>query len=929
MPSSLRRTVLAACVLAVGGAAADAPRAGGPPAPGRWHTITLPVTAERLCDAVDLPAPALAENLLFDLVRVLHERPLRRDDFARGRARPALELLLGAPASAEVDDRATSVPLPLAPETWANVILKRRVDAQALAGAILSDRRASLLYVGLSQLDADTLAAIERLPAVLYSLDERQASAFAAFGGSLVIDGDGVRLPGPPELAPAWAALAGAPHSDPARFVPALLARDRGRLAYFFDAITRLDEAHRRFALGGASGDAAALASLYEIFRRVSPEWDVSLFPFYRPSFDPVTMLATLHVDDDGRLATSWPRETWEQAFSGRATATAESAPDGSNGGAVDAAWLVGAVLADGPKVAPTRAAEIAFAGRVFGGAGDASDPSLAAAIAGYGRYPALMATLEALGVTRPTAYVDAARVAAALTRRGSPTALSSFQAALALVARSARARSLDQPDAARLAASLVALDPQADGYETRVESWLSTVLLTALAEATGAGDEDGAETIVLRGLAGVRAPDRADPAPRIDWYGRRYAVDAAAGALARFPQIRRRQGRPTLDEALALGSAIDTLDGDGGRRARIDALAARLKDLVGALPDIDQNRALRQALDRAHARLVAAAAARAIGADAQRDLAGARAAVIADALTALAYVPALGDPNGPARLGGHVSRRHVFAPSPDLIGDGAEPAWRLPREAVTEDRGWHVEGSLLGLEAALAHLALRRLDVDVIPVAPRLDEAARRQFLLDAALTRPFDWSDADRDLIAEGLATGRAQVRRLSEDPGALEGIAAAIGLAARRTQATAWALAEIGADPTRRFSLAELLRLGAGGRLPFEAAPVPSGCCPRGVAGCPREASDLTLRLAEELAARRLPAALLPGLLSTATQDFVDQVQPLYPGDLEALWTWVAEQPAQRFDDYVAALEGSGALRPVTGSGAEGGRWREPDF
>jgi len=924
MHSSLRLTVLVACALAAGGVT----RADDVPAHGRWHTITVPVTAERLTNAVDLPAPALAENLLFDLIRVLHERPLGRDDFVRGRARPALELLGGAPGAPAADDHATRVPLPLAPETWANVILKRRIAPQALAGAILADRRASLLYVGLSQVDPDTLAAIERMPAVLWSLDERQASALAAFGASIRIGDGGIRVPGPPGTAAAWAALAGASPADPARFLPALLSRDRGRLAWFFDALTRLDEPHRRFALGGAGADVSSLGPLYEVFRRASPEWDVSRFPFYHPPFDLPSTLAAIRVTGDGRFALPWPREVWERAFSGRIDASAELAPTGSNGGAVDAAWLFGAVIADGPKVAPTRAAEIAFAGRVFGAADPAASPSLAAAIAGYGRYPALMAALEELGVCEPASYAGAARVAAALTRRGSATALAAFQAALALVSRAAWTRSLEPPEAERLAASLIALDAEAEDYEARVADWLSAELLPTFSSATGASARDGAGTIVLRGLAGVRAPERAAPPPRVEWYGRRYTVDPAAGALARFVAIRDRQGQPTLDEALALGLAIDALDESAGPSPSIDALGARLDALVAAVPDTDQNRRLRETLVRARDRLVSSAAARTIGTETRRDLAAARAAVVADSLTALAYVPALGDPNGPARLGGHVARRHVFAPSPDLIGDGAEPAWRRPREAVTEDRGWHVEGALVGLESALARLALTRLDVDVIPVAPRLDATTRRQFVLDAALTRPFDYDDTDRNAIAAGLAAGRARVRRLSDGPGALDQVAAAAQIGARRTQATAWALAEIDADPTLRFSLSELVRLGAGGPLRFETATVPACACPRGVAGCPREASDLLLRLAEGLAARRLPTALLPGLLSTATQDLVDQVQPFYPGDLEALWTWVAELPARRFDDYVAALEGSGALQPVTGSGAEGIGWREPD-
>ncbi len=839
--------ILAAHAAAAGPAARRS--AAPPPGPGAWHTLLLPAPAERLCEAVDFPAPSAPEDLLFNLVRVLHERPLDAGAFARGRA-AALLRLLRSPAAGDASAR-TPVPLPLAPQTWARTILGRRAAPAALAGAILADRRASLLYVGLGLVDAGTLAALERMPDLLAQIDERRASVLAAFGRSLAIRDDGVRVPGPPE---AWAALAGAPPSDAPRFVEALLDRDRGRVAYFLDALTRLDPPHLRFALAEPSdraAPAAGLRPLYEVFRRVSPEWDAAQYPFYRPPLDPASLLAAFRVTAGGRLAPPASRALWEAAFRGDAATpdTSASAPD-----TADAVWLLDAVLAAGPKGAPARAAQVRFAQRVFAGA--EADASLCAAIAGYAKYPALMLALERMGLAQPSVYAHAASVAAALTRRGDPADLALFQASVALIDRGAWSGALGGPEAARLAGSLLRLDARDDQYDARIARWLSDDLLPALAASTGADAASGVEPVVLRALAGVRAGSGA--APVLEWAGRRFRVDAPAGEMARLVVLRRRQGPPTLEQALS-GYGV-------GRRA---------------------------------------------GAGATRDVLLARRAELADVLVALTYLPYLGDPDGPARLGGRVDRRHLFA-APDA-GDRAEPAWRMPVEVVAGDRGWHVEGAILGLDAALAALALRRLDVDVIPMPPRIDATLRRRFVIDAARARWRDFDDADRDVVAEALGAGRARAEQLAADgPGAAETLSDALGLDARRVQGLAWALAHGDTDMTSRLAPSELVRLGAARPLPFDVATVPAEACPKGAPACPRELTDLALVLVDGLAARRLPAALLPAILGAATQDFVEGTQPLHPDDLRALWTWAARLPRARVDDYIAASEAYGPLR-----------------
>jgi hypothetical protein len=900
-----------------------------PPGPGAWYTLTLAIPSERICEAADLPLPSFPENLLFNLVRVLHERPLARADLERGRAGPVLRVLRSTFAHPDTPagPAGTLVPLPLPPSVWTHTILKRSVASGDLVAAILVDRRASLLYLGLSLLDAETLVTFEGAPDLLSALTEKHASVLAAFGGSVIVHDGVVQVPGGPETADAWTTMVGVPPSDPVRFVRLLLERDHGRLAYLFDSLMRLDTAHLLFALGGPADPTprlVRLTALYDVFRRVSPEWDASRYPFYRPPVDPATILSRLRVTRDGRLTAPSSRALWELVLTGRNTLTDGSSQTADPGDDADAAWLLETVLAAGVRGASGRMAHVAFAQRVFARARSEQPGALADSIAHYRRFPALMLTLERLGVTDPSLYRRAARVATDLTRQGNLAIMAVFQASLAIVDRIAWTRGLESGTAVRLVGSLLAIDPNGSDYETRLAEWLSAELLPTLVDSTGAATHDEpAERVVLRGLAGIRAVDRTDARPVFDWSGRRYTVDVPASALARLEAIRQRQGPPSLDRALALFTAVTAATSGQVRGASTARVAELLNNLVAALPDIDQNAGLRGILGRAASRLTGTASAGArLDADVRRDLVRARLAVLADALTALAYLPALGDPDGPARLGGHVARRHVFTSPADLEDDEAEPAWRTPRETVGGDRGWHVEGSLLGLDEALASLALRRLDVDLIPAGPRLAASIRQQFVVDAARTRAFDLDDRERDLAAAALRAGRARIARLSQEPDSLGPAAAALGLEARRVQGLAWALNAGETDMAARFSFGELLALGAPQPLPFVAVTIPNNTCPKGAPSCPVELTDLSLRLVEGLARHHLPAGVLPGLLSPATQDFVDGVQPAYVGDSAAFWRYAHDLPDTRIDDYVASLE-SGPLRPAVPQSGGGGR------
>ena len=206
----------------------------------------------------------------------------------------------------------------------------------------------------------------------------------------------------------------------------------------------------------------------------------------------------------------------------------------------------------------------------------------------------------------------------------------------------------------------------------------------------------------------------------------------------------------------------------------------------------------------------------------------------LADVLTSILYAAYLGEPDGPALSGGNVASRHDLALTPTIpprpIG-----AWRLPAEDFRTRSGWHVTGSLLGLETALARLALRRLDSSTMPTESRLSTADRQTAALTVALLNPHHLTDAGRDEIAAALGRGRARLASLRPNRDEMERVAKAAGLSEWRREALAWTLTQDPGRSSSALSLVELLWLGA--PRPSAAAPLdPWGAATLPLTGCP---------------------------------------------------------------------------------------------
>ena len=302
----------------------------------------------------------------------------------------------------------------------------------------------------------------------------------------------------------------------------------------------------------------------------------------------------------------------------------------------------------------------------------------------------------------------------------------------------------------------------------------------------------------------------------------------------------------------------------------------------------------------------------------------------LASSLAAIVYAAALGDADSAAVTAGPVWRRHQFRGTLAAQGGTSSP-WRIATE-VFSPSGWHLAGSLLGLDVALPYLSLRRLDTTEMPDVSRLSTSDRKTVATSVALVDPQRLTDAERDAIAASLERGRLRIAAVAATGDGLDNVAADAALSGWRRNAIAWLLANAPSRVAASFTLLEQFRIGGGaGRVDGWGASALTldGClCLRQPAAVPWEDytgrgstgqlgtqfSDVMLRTADILSRRKLPALLARDIAAYATQDVLDRGRSAYLDDWLPLAFAARDLPDERFDDYIAALTVSGPLTPV---------------
>jgi hypothetical protein len=853
-----------------------------------------------------------------------------------------LDKRIAAGERVDVSLPAFHVPSPVDERTWKQ-LLGDGSEGSSVATRLLQDRRASLLYYGLSVMDRETLAYVAGDGALLRALLAEAAWSLAAFGDALRIRGGRVALPGGPSAVPIWESLVGERASSTPAFVVRLLTRDRGRLAFFLETVAALGEGAQRFALAAVLPDPSdrrkAVTRLYAVFASFEPAWQPSQRPFVRQVPDPARWLAEVHTTPQG----TWPgprsRAFWRRALDA-GSVSEEAARDhgkGVPGDDVDAAWLAAEVMLGSPNEARLRGEATLFAQRVFGESAEGTGDRMIV-VRGFLRFPALMITLERLGVRDHATYASAARRASQLSSIADPAraaiAVAAFQAALFLLERSVWADVVTPDRAGGLVRALVAVEPRGDRYVGGLAEWVESQWMPALGITAGDG-EDG----MLLALAGGTREGRQRPATTFEWEGERYALDLVTAEQRRLSALRARHDGARLDVVIEVARLARTIRRTAPVPGAVEAVSPTLAEWaktlrrppgVAGLQAADLPDVTRQLQEMSEA------SARGMGTVQIAERLGWIADVLlADALVSIGYALTLGDPDGPVARVGQIASRHDLAVSGR--GVDAPAAWTMALPAQGRGAGWSMRGGLLLLDLAMAPLAPRHLATDfVVPESePSISGPVQASLARTLVLWNPRRHDDRTRDAMADAIRRGRARLARAAGDTAALEEALAAAGVTPLRRNLWRWSLVHDPEQAASLVSLGEVFLLGGGtwsaaaGTLAWATEAVSrSGCAcldaplAEGPLSLGRPANgllgaalpDVGLRVVEVSAERGWPAGLSRALLAGAVYDLPFDASPLHDSDWLGVVLGTGAITRERLEDYLAVLTFDGPLTVV---------------
>lgn len=772
------------------------------------------------------------------------------------------------------ETRPITIAVPLTADHWRDVLqLPDRAD---LFGALISSRPAMLVCAGAMAGEPSLRSLLERDRGLLRWIVKTAPAAFWVAARELRFAKDRVIVPGGSAAEPVWEALVEIKVSKPADFVRALLLKDSGRLAWFYASIGSMTAERQAMVFGNAPIDAQIeeARAFYSAYRSADSNWKLEEHPFLRGITDP-WIVSTQIAIKDGAVAAPSARWFWEELFDrSEITRRSAAATRREPASPVPMAWLTQKIVGSSAKERRDRYEMVRFAQAVFPDIEGERGIDTLVALGGYRRYRAILLSIDRMEITTPHAFarmIEAARrLDDDLSGKDERNAVIAFQSSLALIERARFTGSIDVATAERLALSL------ANVVDPAAEAKRETKIFPAVMQWM--------LTTLLEALPPLVQPDQ--------WTTPKTAYESRLlQALA---------GQPSAP------SAPMTWEGLNYRIDRFAAEHARVMRIreQSESPGLDA----------------------AIAADDPEK--------IADALLTLIYAPALGDPEGPALLGGDVAQRHNFG----LVGPAGMRrdfvAWSLPREQVGDGSPWHVEGSILGLDIALARLALRRIADNEMPVAPTINLNDQLTFARTVMALNPRLLRDADRDRIVASIARGRERVKAAGANLPTVLALAEEAQLSSSVRQTLAWTITRTPDAVPALFGLRDLFWLGKPD-LPRETidrwgvyseslnsrlkTAMPSPAPWEDFGGRPdggmiaTQTPDLILRLAEETSRLKLPAQLVPGLLMYAAQDYWHDVDSRFPDDWPAMARQALALSPSRVEDYVAALAGGGPLRP----------------
>ncbi len=221
---------------------------------------------------------------------------------------PELEQTLQGGKPFEYPYSSSPVPVVFAESDWTKASAKNnKENSKDLLDTILSDPAIARLYWAFSRLDPETGKSLQQSIGIGRLLP--YAAVLDFYGRGLYVNQGRVNVPGGEAADAAWQDLVGASPASPANFVLRLLAKDKGWLAAYFDALSRTSATQRSYFT-----DPHHLRLFYEGLRATDPS-----VPATKGSFRPapaLLLLATrLQLDSTGEPLVPGNLDVWKDVI--------------------------------------------------------------------------------------------------------------------------------------------------------------------------------------------------------------------------------------------------------------------------------------------------------------------------------------------------------------------------------------------------------------------------------------------------------------------------------------------------------------------------------------------------------------------------------------------------------------------------------------
>jgi hypothetical protein len=195
-----------------------------------------------------------------------------------------------------------TVPVLFRPSDWTNYATSPHKSTNVI-DALVSDPFLARLYWALSRIDTDTANEMREEQGIEKLLP--LASVLDFYGTHITIQSGRVVVPGGEPAESAWKSLAGANPSSPREFIPALLTKDQGWLAVYFDALSRVNQSQQAYFT-----DSRHIHRMYQALLDQGPAPSPAR-PAFRPDAGLLLLMSRLDVDSAGRPDVPGGLEVW------------------------------------------------------------------------------------------------------------------------------------------------------------------------------------------------------------------------------------------------------------------------------------------------------------------------------------------------------------------------------------------------------------------------------------------------------------------------------------------------------------------------------------------------------------------------------------------------------------------------------------------